>query len=85
MPENYLTEEELYELLTKKPAINKTLALNFIRNYGNGRVLAAISESRKEQGDTTIQGLDKEEWEVRFENLNHSLNQLLHTLAEACR
>jgi hypothetical protein len=31
------------------------------------------------------QGFDEAEWEARFENINHRLNQLLHTLAEACR
>jgi hypothetical protein len=85
MPDNYLTEEELYKLLTQNPRIEKTVALSFIKNYGNGRAIAAISETRNEIGETTIQGLDEAEWEARFENINHSLNQLLHTIAEACR
>jgi hypothetical protein len=85
MRDNYLTEEELYKLLTENPRIKKTAALSFIKNYGNGRVIAALSETRKEHGDTMTQGLDEAEWEARFENINHSLNQLLQTLAEACR
>jgi hypothetical protein len=85
MRDNYLTEEELYKLLTRNPRIKKTVALSFIKSYGNGRVITALSETRKEHGDTVIQGLDEAEWKARFENINHSLNQLLHTLAEACR
>jgi hypothetical protein len=85
MCDTYLTEEELYKLLTQKPWIAKTAALSFIKSYGNGRVIAALSEDRKEHGDTVIQGLDEAEWEARFENINHSLNQLLHILADACQ
>jgi hypothetical protein len=85
MRDNYLTEEELYTLLTKNSRIEKTAALSFIKSYGNGRVIAALSEARKEHGDTVIQRLDEAEWEARFENINHSLNQLLHTLAEVFR
>jgi hypothetical protein len=82
---DYLTEEEVYKLLTQNPRIAKTAALSFIKSYGNGRVSAVLSEVRKEHDDTVIQGLDEAEWKARFENINHGLNQLLHTLAEACR
>jgi hypothetical protein len=85
MRDNYLTEEELYKLLTQNPRIEKTVALSFIKSYGNGRVIAALSEVRKEHSDNVIQGLDEAEWEARFENTNHSLNQLLHTIAEVCQ
>jgi hypothetical protein len=85
MRDNYLAEEELYKLLTQNHQIEKTVALSFIKSYGNGRVIAALSETRKEHGDTMIQKLDEAEREARFENINHSLNQLLHTLAEACQ
>jgi folylpolyglutamate synthase/dihydropteroate synthase len=59
--------------------------LSFIKSYGNGRAIAALSEARKEHGDTMTQGLDEAEWEARFENINHSLDRLLHTLAEVFR
>jgi hypothetical protein len=85
MCDNYLTEEEVYKLLIQKPWIKKTAALSFIKSYGNGRVIAALSEVRKEHGCTVIQGLDEAEWEARFESIDHSLNQLLHTFTEACR
>jgi hypothetical protein len=85
MRDNYLTEEELYKLLTQNPRIEKTAALSSIKSYGNGRVIAALSEARKEHGDTMIQGLGEAECEARFENINHNLNQLLNTLAEAYR
>jgi hypothetical protein len=85
MRDNYLTEEELYKLLTQNPRIEKSVALSFIKSYGNGRAIAALSETSKGHGNTMIQGLDEAEWEARFESINHSLNQLLHTLAEACQ
>jgi hypothetical protein len=85
MRDNYLTEEELYKLPAQNPRIEKTIALSFIKSYGDGRAIAALSETRKEHGDTMIQELDEAEREARFENINHGLNQLLPTLAEACR
>jgi hypothetical protein len=85
MIEGYLKEDELYELIMKKPTLPKQAALNFIKSYGNGRVIAAFEEDRRKQGGISFAGLDEKEMEARFKSINQSMNRLLHSLADALK
>jgi hypothetical protein len=83
MSDEYLTEEEVYKIITQNPPMKKELALDFIKSYGNGQVMAAFEAARKKENEMTVQNVTEKELEVRLERVNQGMNKLLHTLAEA--
>jgi hypothetical protein len=83
MIEGYLKEDELYELIMKKPQMLKRVAINFIKSYGTGRVIEAFKEVRENRDEIVIQSSQEKEMDARLERIHEQVNQLNRTLAEA--